>query len=76
MEIKEYPKNGETVINEIAINYCQESEMFDDFNNLKLSIWNQGAGFYYVIETTRWTFENIEQLIEILEDFKNKANIK
>ena len=72
---KEYPENGQTVINEIAVNYSQESELSDEDNNLKLSICHQGAGFYFVMETTRWTFENIAQLDQLLADFKAKANI-
>ena len=73
---KEYPENGETVINEIAINYSQESELSDEDNNLELSICHQGAGFYFVMKTTRWTFDNIAQLDQILADFKSKAKIE
>lgn len=73
---KEYPENGETVINEISINYSQESELSNEDNNLKLSICHQGAGFYFVMETTRWTFDNISQLDQILADFKSKANVE
>ena len=72
---KEYPKGDEIVINEIMVNYSQESELSDEDNNLKLSICHQGAGFYFVMETTRWTFENIAQLDQILADFKAKANV-
>ena len=73
---KEYPKGDEIVINEIMVNYSQESELSDEDNNLKLSICHQGAGFYFVMETTRWTFENIAELDQILADFKSKANIE
>jgi hypothetical protein len=72
---KEYPKEGEIVINEIMVNYSQESELSDEDNNLKLSICHQGAGFYFVMETTRWTFENIAELAQVLADFKSKANV-
>jgi len=72
---KEYPKGNEVVINEIMINYSQESELSEEDNNLKLSICHQGAGFYFVMETTRWTFDNIAQLDQILADFKTKANV-
>lgn len=72
---KEYPENGETVINEIAINYSQQSELSDTDNNLKLSICHQGAGFYFVMKTTRWTFDNIAELDQLLADFKYKANV-
>jgi len=73
---KEYPENRETVINEIAVNYSQESELSDTDNNLKLSICHQGAGFYFVMETTRWTFDDIAELDQILADFKSKANVE
>ncbi|HPI21183.1 MAG TPA: hypothetical protein PKY56_12520 [Candidatus Kapabacteria bacterium] len=72
---KEYPKGNEVVINEIMINYSQESELSEEDNNLKLSICHQGAGFYFVMETTRWTFDNISQLDQVLADFKAKANV-
>ena len=72
---KEYPKGDEIVINEIMVNYSQESELSDEDNNLKLSICHQGAGFYFVMETTRWTFDNITQLDQVLADFKSKANV-
>ena len=72
---KEYPKGDEIVINEIMVNYSQESELSEEDNNLKLSICHQGAGFYFVMETTRWTFDNIAQLDQILADFKAKANV-
>ena len=73
---KEYPKGDEIVINEIMVNYSQESELSDEDNNLKLSICHQGAGFYFVMETTRWTFDNIAQLDQVLADFKSKSNIE
>ena len=72
---KEYPKGDEIVINEIIVNYSQESELSEEDNNLKLSICHQGAGFYFVMETTRWTFDNIAQLDQVLADFKAKANV-
>ena len=72
---KEYPKGDEIVINEIMVNYSQESELSDQDNNLKLSICHQGAGFYFVMETSRWTFDNIAQLDQVLADFKAKANV-
>jgi hypothetical protein len=72
---KEYPEGDEVVINGIMVNYSQESELSEEDNNLKLSICHQGAGFYFVMETTRWAFENIAELDQLLNDFKSKANI-
>lgn len=76
-ETKEYPYGSEIVINEISVNYSQVNENETDTDdNLKLSICHQGAGFYFVMETTRWTFDNITQLDQILADFKSKANVE
>ena len=73
---KEYPKEDEIVINEIMVNYSQINETdSDEDNHLKLSICHQGAGFYYVMETTRWSFNDIAELDQLLADFKAKANI-
>ena len=73
---KEYPYGSEIVINEISVNYSQVNENETDTDdNLKLSICHQGAGFYYVLESKRWAFNNIDELVKILNDFKSKANI-
>lgn len=73
---KEYPEGEEVVINEIMVNYSQINETDnDEDNHLKLSICHQGTGFYYVMETTRWCFNDIAELDQLLADFKAKANI-
>ena len=73
---KEYAKGDEVVINEITINYSQESEISEDDNSLKLSIQSVGGGFYFVMETSRWAFNSIAELDQVLADFKSKANIE
>ena len=74
---KEYPDGSEIVMNEIIINYSQVNENETDTDdNLKLSICHQGAGFYYVLESKRWAFNNIDELVNILNDFKSKANVE
>ena len=75
-ETKEYPEKGKVVINEIIVNYSQESELTDEDNNLKLSICHQGAGFYFVLESKRWAFNNIDELVSIINDFQFKAKVK
>ena len=74
---KEYPDGSEIVINKISVNYSQVNENETDTDdNLKLSICHQGAGFYYVLESKRWAFNNIDELVEILNDFQAKANVE
>lgn len=74
---KEYPDGSEIVINKISVNYSQVNENETDTeDNLKLSICHQGAGFYYVLESKRWAFNNIDELVKILNDFQSKANVE
>ena len=78
IETKEYPDNrkDEVVMNKITVNYSQSNEINSDIDdNLKLSICHQAAGFYFVMKTYRWAFNDIDELIEILNDFKSKAKI-
>lgn len=77
IKTKEYPDRSEIVMNNISVTYSQVNENITDTeDHLKLSICHQGAGFYFVMETTRWAFDDIEQLTKILLDFKSKANVE
>lgn len=74
---KEYPEGSEIVINGIAVNYSQVNEDNPDVDDvLKLSICHQGAGFYFVLETERWAFNSVDELIRILTDFQSKAKVE
>jgi len=74
---KEYPgKNEEIVINKITVNYSQSNETDIDIDdNLELTIDHVGGGFYYILKTERWAFNDISELDQLLADFKAKANI-
>jgi hypothetical protein len=74
---KEYPDGSEIVINEISVNYSQSNENDTDTeDNLNLSICHQGAGFYYVLKSKRWAFNNIDELVKLLKDFADKAKVE
>jgi hypothetical protein len=47
---------------------CNSTE--DQFLTIKTD--NGGGGDYYVIETERWAFDSIDELIEIINKFKEK----
>lgn len=74
---KEYPdKSEEIVVNKITVNYSQSNEMETETeDNLELTIDHQGAGFYFVMKTDRWAFNDIDELVQLLKDFKKKSNI-
>ena len=66
----------QTVIEEISITYTQEcDESSQDWQSLKIFTSDNGAGKYIVFETERWAIDNIDELVEILNDFKLKAGI-
>jgi hypothetical protein len=63
------------LIEEISITYSQECDESNDWQSLKVFTNDNGAGKFIVFETKRWAIDNIEELIEILNDFKIKANL-
>ena len=73
--MKEYPENEQDIIvSEIKLTYSQENENNNSIiDTLEVSTDTQGDGFYFIIKTDRWAFEKVEDLVKVLNDFKNKA---
>lgn len=63
-------------VEEISITYTRECDESNDWQLLKVFTNDNGAGKFIVFQTERWALDNIEELIEILNDFKLKAEIK
>jgi len=62
-------------IQQLMIKYTQKG---DDASNgepqvLEVSTEDNGAGIYYVLKTKRWAIDDIDELVEILTDFKNRT---
>ena len=57
------------------LEYIQNSDTWSDgeIQTLKLKTEYVDDGKFFVMETSRWAFDNIEDLIEILKDFKNRS---
>ena len=51
-------------------NDCMESSDLGQFLNIHTE--NGGGGDYFVMDTERWAFDNIDDLIEVLNQFKEK----
>ena len=75
IQMKEYPENEQDIIvSEIKLTYSQENENNNSIiDTLEVSTDTQGDGFYFIIKTDRWAFEKVEDLVKVLNDFKNKA---
>lgn len=67
-------KKEEIVLDGISATYCQESDSCvpEEVQELRIFTENVGGGSYYVIETDRWAFNDIEDLIRVLNDFKKR----
>lgn len=64
---------GDTAVNKMSVEYIQDSDNYkdNDIENI-LTIGTEPGGYFY-ISTKRWAFDSIEELINILNDFKNKV---
>ena len=65
-------------VEEMSIIYSQEEDACDEsnkFQELKIFTNDAGAGKYIVFQTERWALDNIEELVEILNDFKLRARL-
>lgn len=80
MITENFPNDG----NENVCLYSNQSEYIqtgDTWSNgelqtLKLKTEYCADSKYFVMETTRWAFDNIEDLIEILKDFKKRSIVE
>ena len=65
-------------LDDLKATYIQECDQSmninrEDFQELKIWLDSQGAGKYFVLETRRWAFDDIQELIDVLKDFKRRA---
>lgn len=72
-------ENGENeykdgvVYSSTSVTYTQNGDSnFDDIQ--KLDLWEEeaGGGKFLVLETSRWSFDKIEDLIEILKHYDGR----
>jgi len=56
--------------------FTQDSDCCDSKEQyLTIKTQNGGGGDFYVIETERWAFDNIPELINILKRFQTKHSL-
>lgn len=66
------PEKNENVMFSLEAKYLQPADACsgsNDYNELTLRIEDGGDGFYFVIETDRWAFDDPKELMEVLNDF-------
>lgn len=69
--------SSDVFVDSVSVDYfqepdCEQSES-KDWQKLTLKTENNGTTRFITMETTRWAFDEIDDIINILEDFKKKA---
>lgn len=61
----------------LSAEYIQESDCCstaDEYQTLKLYTADGGGGVYIIMETKRWAFENVDEIVKVLNDFLKRTN--
>lgn len=77
MEIKTtiLPKDDEVGISDVKITYCQQGDCTGngDYNEIIISTADGGGGNYFILKTKRWAINDVQELVDLLNDFKKRT---
>lgn len=62
-------------IEDVSVEYSQDSAGEEACNTLRVFTENNGVARYLNISTEKWEFSDIDELVEILKDFKKRAGL-
>lgn len=65
-------------LDDVSITYLQNGDCEDERDSVQsitLTTQNNGVDRFITIKTDRWAIDDTEQLIEIIEDFKKRAEL-
>ena len=68
--------SNKPVLVRMEAQYMQDSDGMshsDAENQITIKAENAGVGFYYVIQTERWAFDDPKELIDLLESFRSNV---
>lgn len=60
---------------DLKVNYIQPCDTTDEVQEISIEMGDVGGGPYFVIKTDRWAFDNVDDLVKILNDFKRKCDL-
>lgn len=70
-----FTENNPIAVESVKVNYWQDADTNSrDPQSLELSTEESGSGIYFVLKTERWAFDNIEQLVSVLQDFQSRLS--
>ena len=73
-----YPTKEQPVtLAELSATYQQDADSNSDasLQTITISTDDAGAGTYYFIQTDRWAFDSIDELVNTLTDFINRIKL-
>jgi hypothetical protein len=62
-------------LGEMSVRYMQPANSCNadgDLESLKIKIMDGGAGHFFVLKSKGWSFDSVDDLINILNDFKSR----
>lgn len=75
LSLKKNKGNYDVYVEDVSVEYGQDTVDEEDYQILKVSTENNGVARYINISTEKWSFSDIDDLIQILEDFKRRASL-
>lgn len=73
LSLKNNKGDDDVYVEDVSVEYGQDTVDEEDYQILKVSTENNGVARYINISTEKWSFSDIDDLIQILEDFKKRA---
>lgn len=71
-------EDGHIGIDDVSITYLQNSDCTEEDENVQsitISTRNNGVGRFVNIKTENWSFDDINELEELIKDFKQRAGL-
>jgi len=70
-----FSESSPIAVESVKVNYWQDADTNShDSQSLELSTEEGGGGIYFVLKTERWAFDNIEEFVNVLQDFQSRLS--
>jgi hypothetical protein len=71
-----YPDSENLIAIESAIiKYWQDNPHQDGSQMLEINTCDLGGGHFFEISTEKWSFDSVDDLIKVLQDFKKRTGV-
>ena len=75
LSLKKNKGDYDVYVEDVSVEYGQDTVDEEYYQILKVFTENNGVARYINISTEKWSFSDIDDLIQILEDFKKRASL-